>query len=108
MTTSERDAGLDTEFARGLGLWDLPDILSFTAFVARAYEDALYSDLADRLPVVLAPAEEQALWEDIVGQSEESAQLLALPQAAAAARDAWQTAHEWRLLDAAVRHRHRH
>lgn len=94
------------QLARGLGLWDLPDILSFTAFVARAYEDALYSDLADRLPVVLAPAEEQALWEDIVGQSEESAQLLALPQAAAAARDAWQTAHEWRLLDA-VRHARR-
>ena len=87
------------QLARGLALWDAPDILSFTAFVSRAYEDLLYSDLADHLPVVLAPAEEQAVWEDIVGRSEESARLLALPQAAAAARDAWKTAHEWRLLD---------
>ncbi|MBS0336531.1 MAG: PD-(D/E)XK nuclease family protein [Proteobacteria bacterium] len=89
------------QLARGLALWDAPDIVSFAAFVTRAYEDALYSDLAAGLPVVLTAAQEQALWEGIVGRTEEATgRLLALPQAAAAARDAWKTAHEWRLLGA--------
>ncbi len=88
------------QLGRGLALWDAPDIFPLNAFVARAYEDALYSGLGSRLPLLLTPAQEQALWEDIVGRSEESAKLLALPQAAAAARDAWKSAHEWRLLAA--------
>ena len=91
------------QVSRGLELWDAPDILPFTAFIARAYDDALYSERAAGLPLVLAPAEEQALWEDILANSEESGQLLALPQAAAAARDAWKTAHEWRILEKAKR-----
>lgn len=93
------------QVARGLAVWNAPDILPFTALVARAYEDALYSERPAGLPLLLAPAEEQALWEDVLARSEESAdesgQLLALPQAAAAARDAWKTAHEWRILDKA-------
>jgi probable DNA repair protein len=95
------------QVARGLDLWNAPDILPFTAFVARAYDDALYSERAAGLPLVLAPAEEQALWEDILGRSEEGAdesgRLLALPQAASAARDAWKTGHAWRILETAKR-----
>ena len=86
---------------RGLEVWNAPDILPLTGFIARAYDDALYSERAAGLPLLLAPAEEQALWEDILGRSEEYASLLALPQAAAAARDAWKTAHEWGLLERA-------
>ena len=86
------------QLSRGLVVWNAPDILPFAAFVARAYEDALYSDRTSALPVVLSVAEEQALWEGAIERSEENASLLALPQAAAAARDAWKTAHEWRLL----------
>lgn len=85
---------------RGLSLWDAPDILSLNAFVARAYEDAMYSDRAAALPVLLSPAQEQALWESVIGGSEGAAGLLALPQAAAAARDAWKTAQEWNLVQA--------
>ena len=89
------------QVARGLDLWNAPDILPFSAFVARAYDDALFSERATSLPLVLAPAEAQALWEDILADSQENERLLAVPQAAAAARDAWKTAHEWRLLERA-------
>ena len=85
------------QMAAGRSVWDAPDILPFAAFVERAYEDALFSELGADLPTVLTPAQEQALWEDIIEDSEEGALLLALPQAAATARDAWQTAHAWRL-----------
>jgi ATP-dependent helicase/nuclease subunit B len=87
------------QVARGLAVWSAPDILPFTAFVDRAYEDALYSDLVRPLPVLLTPLQEEALWEDIIGRAQESAGLLALSQAAGTARDAWTTAHRWRLLD---------
>lgn len=87
------------QLARGLTLWEAPDILPLSAFVLRAYEDALYSDRGAELPVLLTAAQEQALWEDVVGHSDEGKRLLAVPQAAAAARDAWITAHAWRLME---------
>ncbi len=91
------------QLARGQSMWDAPDILSFNAFVTRAYDDALYSEAGAELPLLLAPPEEQALWEDILAHSDESGRLLALPQAAAAARDAWKTGHEWAILEKARR-----
>ena len=92
------------QLARGLALWDAPDILPLSAFVSRAFEDASYSERGAALPIVLASAEEQALWEDILEQSDEGDRLLARPQAAASARDAWKIAHEWRILDKAARY----
>lgn len=84
------------QIATGLSVWEAADILPLSAWVERLYEDALYSELA--LPVLLAPAQEQALWEDIVRASEAGAALLSAPPAAALAREAWQLAHAWRLM----------
>src|ERR1700674_3439364 len=83
--------------ARGLVSWEAADILPFSAFVERLYEDALYSDLATRLPLLLSPAQEQALWEEVIGATETGKDLLSKPSAAALAREAWQLAHAWRL-----------
>lgn len=91
------------QVARGLEVWDAPDILPLNAFIARAYEDAVFSERGAGLALLLDPAEEQALWEDVLAESEESERLFALPQAAAAARDAWKSAHEWRILEKARR-----
>lgn len=87
-----------SQMANGRTVWEAEDVVPLSAFVARAYEDALYSDLAADLPVLLTPAQEQALWETILGRSEQGERLMALPLAAAAASDAWQRAHGWRLL----------
>jgi len=85
------------QIARGLSAWEAADILPLSAWVERAYEDALYSELATRLPILLSAAQEQALWEEIVRGSEAGTALLSVPPAASLAREAWQLAHAWRL-----------
>jgi len=82
----------------GKPAWPTADILPLSAFVERAYGDALYSGHAAGLPLLLAPAEEQALWESIIRDSDAGGILLAIPEAAALAREAWQLAHAWGLL----------
>ena len=83
--------------ARSLSVWESADVLLFSTFVERCYEDALYSELASRLPVLLSGAQEQALWEAIIRASEEGKSLLSVRGAAKLAVDAWKVAHEWKL-----------
>ena len=82
----------------GKSAWLTADILPFSAFVERAYGDALYSSHAAGLAVLLAPFQEQALWETIIRDSDSGRALLAIPETAALAREAWQLAHAWRLM----------
>lgn len=85
--------------AQGRGAWESADILPYSAFVERCYEDALYSESASSLPILLTPAQERTLWEDVIRRSDAGAALLAIPETAALAADAWKTAHAWRLVD---------
>lgn len=87
----------DAQAAAGLAVWDSADILPFSAFIERAYDDALYSDLAAGLPLLLTPAQEQALWEDIIRGSDAGGAPLAVPETARLVREAWQLAQAWRL-----------
>src|SRR5688500_3057668 len=81
------------QIARGLTVWEAPDILPFGAFVERLWEDAPYSDLGEKLPLLLTPAQEQHLWERIVGDSN----FLLKEGAARQAREAWRLVHQWRI-----------
>ncbi|MFN2646826.1 MAG: PD-(D/E)XK nuclease family protein [Burkholderiales bacterium] len=83
----------DYQIARGLTSWEAADILPFAAFVERLWEDALYSDAGEDLPLLLTPAQEQHLWERILAESG----LLIVPQAAAQCREAWRLLHAWRI-----------
>jgi ATP-dependent helicase/nuclease subunit B len=85
----------------GRTVWESPDILPVSAFVERLYQDALYAAGAGELPLLLGAEEEQSLWEDALRGSQ--AVLLALPETAALAREAWQLAHAHRLRDALAR-----
>ena len=87
------------QVAEGRSAWESADILPYAAFVQRCYEDLLYSELASSLPILLTQAQQHALWEDIIRRSLAGEALLALPETAALAADAWATAHAWRLLD---------
>lgn len=90
----------ELQIASGLTVWETADILPFGAFVERLYEDALYSDLAARLPLLLTGAQEQELWQAAIRVSEWGEALLAVPRAAADCRKAWELAHEWRIAGA--------
>src|SRR5436853_3497723 len=83
----------DYQIARGLTSWEAADILPFDRWVERLWEDALYSDLGDSLPLLLTPAQEQHLWEGILAKSG----LLIVPQAAAQCREAWRLIHQWKV-----------
>jgi probable DNA repair protein len=91
------------QVAQGRAVWEAADIVPFPAFVARAYEDWLYSEADADVPVLLSGAEEQALWEDAVRRSEAGGALLAVPETGRLAREAWRIAHAWRLCDALER-----
>ena len=88
------------QVAQGRAVWEAADILPLAAFVVRAYEDWLYSEAESDAPVLLTPAEEQSLWEDAVRRSDAGNVLLAVPETAALAREAWELAHVWRLWPA--------
>src|SRR5918996_1085439 len=83
----------DFQIEKNLSVWEAPDILPFGAFVERLWEDALYSDLGESLPLLLTPAQEQLIWEEIL----EKSGLLIVPRAAAQCREAWRLAHQWRI-----------
>ena len=93
----EFDAG---QAAKGLKVWETTDVLPLSAFVERLYEDALYSELASQLPLLLTGAQARALWEDVIRASDWGGLLLAVPQAAADCVRAWELAHGWRIAGA--------
>lgn len=84
--------------ASGLTVWDTTDILPFSAFIERIYQDALYSTRATEFPTLLTSSQEQTLWEEIIRRSDLGEALLAVPETARLAREAWQLAHEWQLI----------
>src|SRR6266480_1158058 len=85
------------QVAKGLTVWEAPDILPFGAFVERLWEDALYSELGDKLPLLLTPAQEQLLWQEVIVTSREGKDLLFTETAAVHCGDAWRLLHQWRV-----------
>ena len=86
--------------AKGLKVWETADILPFGAFVERLYEDALYSDLAARLPLLLGAAQEEALWEAQIRAGRWGELLLSPAHAARGAARAWALAQAWGIAGA--------
>ncbi|MFM9969887.1 MAG: PD-(D/E)XK nuclease family protein [Burkholderiales bacterium] len=84
--------------AQGLVVWEAADILPLSALYQRLYEDALYSELAPKIPMLLSGIQEQAIWEGVIAGSEAGSLLLSAASAATLAREAWTLAHAWQLL----------
>ena len=74
---------------RGLAVWETADILPLSAFVERLYEDALTSELAPGLPLLLSEAQEIELWEQVIRASPWGSELLDPAHAARQAMHAW-------------------
>src|SRR5262245_61806370 len=75
------------QIGKKLSVWEAPDILPFSAFVQRLYEDGLYSDLSSELPMLLTPAQEEEIWRQVV----------TIESAATGCRNAWNLANAWRI-----------
>ena len=91
----EFDAG---RAGAGLAAWESADILPFTAFLERLWDDALYSPLAPDLPLLLSLPQQQVLWEETLRATPLAGSLLSSSWAARQCREAWQLAHEWKLV----------
>src|SRR5258706_5535988 len=83
----------DFQLKKNITVWEAPDILPFGAFIARLYEDALYSDREAEMPMLLTPAQEEEICRQVIGGSG----LLAVGTAAANCREAWSLANLWRV-----------
>jgi len=81
---------------RGLALWDTPDIISFAGFIERAADAAHHAGSAG-FPLLLAPEQSRALWEQLLRDSDTGSSLLAVTEAARLAHEAWQLMVSWRL-----------
>ena len=76
-------------------VWKTPQILPFTAFVTQLYDAAQHDPALTGVRTPLTPAQERALWQAVVGDSELG--LLSSAAAAALAADAWMLAHQWNV-----------
>lgn len=91
----QREFG-ERQAASGKILWESADILPWSGFLERACQDARYADIAP-LPLVLAPAQSHALWENLLRASPTGEVMLAVADAARLAHEAWQLTRTWRL-----------
>ena len=87
----------DSRAAAGLAAWESADVLPWSSFVERLWDDVLHLPDSAELPALLAPEEEDALWEAIVADSRQAKGLYSPASAARLCREAWQLAHAWRL-----------
>ena len=77
--------------ARGLRLWPTPRILPLSNWLESCWTEAGHTEVA------LSPQQDRFLWQRVILDSPESADLLQIAGAAAAAQEAWRLICEWRL-----------
>jgi ATP-dependent helicase/nuclease subunit B len=72
----------DAQALSGHTAWESADILHYSAFIERIYEEVLYSERAAAPPALLSSAQDQALWESIIRSSAAGEALLAVSETA--------------------------
>ena len=79
----------------GRSVWSAPAILPWPGFLRRCWRERLLSGAAG--PMLLAPDQELAVWEQVIAESAEGLGLLRVPETAARAMEAWALAQAWEL-----------
>ena len=88
----ELHAQYDTaQRTRGQRLWPTPRILPLSAWLTEQWNEAGHTATA------LSPQQDRFLWQRVILDSPESADLLQIAGAAAAAQEAWRLICEWQL-----------
>ena len=84
--------------SRGAQVWETPDVLAQQVWLARSHDEQLTSGMGDGAALARLPeAAERLMWERIIADAEAQAPLLHVPQAAAAAQEAYGLTLAWRL-----------
>ena len=89
-----------SQIGAGRALWATADIIPWGAWVERTFGELTRLSPRHR---PLVPAQELALWQQIIADSAHAHSLLDTASTARVAREAWQTQQEWRLDLAAWR-----
>lgn len=79
----------------GATAWERPDVLPWSAWLRRAYVELIDAGLEQRS--LLTPAQQRALWEEVVAGSPLGDRLLRPRPAAALAGEAWELVQDWEL-----------
>jgi ATP-dependent helicase/nuclease subunit B len=79
----------------GLAVWPTPDVLPWTAFAARCFEEIAFH--APKAPLLLSQDQESVLWEAAIERAAVEAGLLSPSQTVAQCMSAWSLAHAWHL-----------
>jgi ATP-dependent helicase/nuclease subunit B len=85
----------DFQAGKGLSVWEDADILPLEAFIGRCYEDALYADGGESLPLLVSAEQSRELWLEAIEGSSWSLELQDKAGTAARAMRAWELAQEW-------------
>ncbi|MDZ7760241.1 MAG: PD-(D/E)XK nuclease family protein [Desulfovermiculus sp.] len=85
--------------AQGQTAWETPDILPWSAWIARCLERAVYLRPDQPHPLPLTQDQELALWEEIIRHSEPAQGLLHVGETARQVRQAWILFRHWNLED---------
>ena len=82
---------------KGFEVWPTPDLLPWTAWLQRVWEEAVVSGVAQAPELLLTPEQEQRLWEDILTETVADQPLQQVSGTVRRAQDAWQLIQSWRL-----------
>ncbi len=86
--------------AAGRSCWPTPGILPLSAWLSEMWKERLFSGQAETAARLLSPAEERAIWENII-RSKTQNELLEVPKTADSALASWNLLCAWNLpLDA--------
>ncbi len=81
---------------QGLHVWESPDILPRGAWLERVWQECAYRDPI-HTPVLLSHVQEEALWEQCIGESSAADVLLDLPATVSATAQAFGLAYSWEV-----------
>ena len=88
----------------GSMVWETPDILPYSAWLGRVYDQARYlpggnpeNDFSYSLSHLLSAAQERFLWEAIIRDSRAGSELLQVSEAAGEAARAWEICRQWKI-----------
>ncbi len=85
--------------ARGLQVWDSPDIKPWNIWIRKIWEESVFDGLIESPELLLTEVQEQYVWESIIETS--SASVLRKEATASKASEAWQQLINWQVdLDA--------